>query len=82
MFLQSLPEMLRWLTLFIIGTCLGALINLGIYRLAFFVNRNISPWSPPPSAQRPRTFRDRIPVLGWLFLRRESDVFGNGFWIR
>ena len=82
MFLQSLPEMLRWLILFIIGTCLGALINLCIYRLAFFVNRNISPWSPPPSAQRPRTFRDRIPVLGWLFLRRESDVFGKGFWIR
>ncbi len=82
MFLQSLPEILRWPILFLIGACLGALINLGIYRLAFFVNRNISPWSPPPSAQRLRTFRDRIPILGWLFLRRESDVFGSGFWIR
>jgi len=82
MLLQSLPDALRWLLLFVIGTSGGALINLCIYRLAFYVNRNISPWSTAPDPQRPRTFIDYLPVVGWLFLRRESDLFGRGFWVR
>lgn len=82
MLLQSLPDALRWILLFVIGTSLGALINLCIYRLAFYVNRNISPWSAPPSPDRARRFIDYLPVIGWLFLRKESDVFGRGFWVR
>jgi prepilin signal peptidase PulO-like enzyme (type II secretory pathway) len=82
MWLQQLPEALRWTLLFVIGASLGSLLNLAIYRLAHFVNRNVSPWSLPPSADRPRTLRDRIPVLGWIFLGRESDVYGKGHWIR
>lgn len=82
MLLQSLPDALRWTLLFVIGTGLGALINLCIYRLAFYVNRNISPWSTAPSPERPRGFVDYLPVAGWLFLRREADVFGRGFWVR
>ena len=35
---------LRTLALFAIGSCLGAIVNLGIYRLAYF-RRRISPWS-------------------------------------
>ncbi len=82
MFLQQLPDAVRWLTLFVGGAALGAGINLAIYRLAIFRNRHVSPWSPAPSSSRPRTPGDRIPILGWLRLRRESDVFGKGHWIR
>ena len=82
MFLQQLPDALRWALLFVIGASLGALVNLAIYRLAHFVNRNVSPWSAPPDASRNRTFVDRLPVVGWFFLRRESDVYGKGHWIR
>ncbi len=30
----------------------------------------------------PRKLSDRLPVLGWLGLRRERDLHGAGFWIR
>ena len=82
MFLQSLPETLRWALLFAAGASLGALVNLAIYRLAHYVNRNVSPWSPPPGKDRKRRLLDRVPVLGWFLLRRESDVYGKGHWIR
>ncbi|EMI23940.1 prepilin peptidase [Rhodopirellula europaea] len=29
-----------------------------------------------------RTWMDRIPVIGWLRLRRESEMFGRWFWVR
>jgi prepilin signal peptidase PulO-like enzyme (type II secretory pathway) len=35
----------RLVALFVLGTCLGSLINLGIYRLAW-TKRDISPWWP------------------------------------
>lgn len=29
-----------------------------------------------------RSWADRIPVIGWLRLRRESSIHGRGFWVR
>ncbi len=63
------------------GLCLGGLVNWAIYRLAWH-QRDISPWGPTPVEAPPRTFTDRIPVLGWLRLRREHSLHGRGFWIR
>lgn len=82
MFLQQLPDAARWPLLFVVGAILGALVNLAIYRLAIYKKRNISPWSLPPSEDRPRSWLDRIPILGWIFLRRESDVYGPRHWVR
>ncbi len=89
----SIPIEARLAILFVLGCCVGAAINLGIYRLAWNP-RPISPWSRPhPDArgtrrgtQYPgsgsRRFWDRVPVIGWLGLRREANVYGAGFWIR
>lgn len=82
MFLQQLPDVIRWLLLILTGTAVGSLVNLAIYRLAAFRQRNVSPWSPPPPDHPARTRMDRIPVFGWWRLRREADAFGTGHWIR
>ncbi|MCG8451495.1 MAG: A24 family peptidase [Pirellulales bacterium] len=63
------------------GMVLGALVNWAIYRLAWHP-REISPWGPAPAKAPPRKPSDRIPVLGWLGLRREHTIHGRGFWIR
>jgi prepilin signal peptidase PulO-like enzyme (type II secretory pathway) len=67
--------------LFALGVCMGSAANLAIYRLAWFP-RAISPWSRPDPAAPPRRPWDRIPIFGWLGLRRESRLHGAGFWIR
>jgi prepilin signal peptidase PulO-like enzyme (type II secretory pathway) len=70
----------QWL-LAIIGLVAGALVNWATYSLAFH-RRAISPWSPPDPKAPPRSPLDRIPILGWLGLRREAALHGRGFWIR
>ena len=67
--------------LFLLGVCVGGLLNLGVFRLAWHA-RSISPWSAPPTEAPPRRWYDRIPILGWLGLSRESGLHGRGFWIR
>ncbi|HZZ27197.1 MAG TPA: A24 family peptidase [Pirellulales bacterium] len=76
-----LPLSLRWLLLFIGGACLGALVNLGIYRLAYG-KRRISPWCLTKRKIPRRSLLDRIPILGWWSLRREAVIHGQGFWVR
>ena len=63
------------------GVCVGALVNLGVYRLAWSP-RAISPWSRPLPEAPPRRWYDRLPIFGWLGLMRESGLHGGGFWIR
>jgi len=72
---------LRLLGLFLVGACLGAAVNLGIYRLAY-LRRRISPWSRTRGRLPPRGLVDRVPVVGWWNLRREAAIHGRGFWIR
>src|SRR5580658_1999957 len=67
--------------LFVLGCCVGAALNIGIYRLAW-TPRPIGPWSSPHPKAPPRRLWDRLPVIGWLGLRRESKWHGAGFWIR
>jgi prepilin signal peptidase PulO-like enzyme (type II secretory pathway) len=66
---------------FLLGICLGSLVNWAIYSLAWFP-RPISPWSRVPPDAPPRSWSDRLPVIGWLGLRHEADLHGRGFWIR
>ena len=76
--------MSNWLAypgLFLLGTLLGSQINHAIYRWAWN-SRRISPWSLADPQAPPRRFSDRIPILGWLGLRREVNLHGPSFWIR
>lgn len=72
---------LRLAALFVVGTLLGSLVNWAIYTLAWNP-RPISPWSPPPEGAAPRSWFDRLPVFGWLQLRREAEFHGRWFWLR
>jgi len=77
----AIPIEFRMAGLFVLGACLGALVNLGVYRLAWRPRR-ISPWSPPEPDAPARHASDRIPIVGWLGLRREAALHGAGFWVR
>ncbi|MCO8120744.1 A24 family peptidase [Stieleria sp. TO1_6] len=65
----------------VLGIVIGAFANHLIYRYAWFP-RKIGPWGPAELNTPPRTPFDRIPIFGWLGLRRESSVHGRGYWIR
>ena len=69
----SIPIEVRLAILFVLGCCVGAAINLGIYRLAWFP-RPIGPWSRPHRKAPPRRFWDRVPVIGWLGMRTGSQI--------
>lgn len=77
----ALPMPIRLTLLAALGAVLGSLINLAVYRLAW-CKRAISPWSAPPPEAPPRCRCDRLPIVGWLGLRREAPIHGTLFWIR
>lgn len=72
---------LRLLVLALAGLVGGCIANHCIYTYCYFP-RPISPWAKPDPKAVPRTARDRVPVIGWLGLRRESPIHGDGFWVR
>ena len=80
-FLLDLPMELRLGLLFVLGTVVGGQVNRGVYRLAW-ESRDIGPWSAPSGSAPPRRWFDRIPILGWLGLARESPLHGAGYWLR
>ena len=65
----------------LVAACLAGQLNRGIDRLAWNP-RARSPWGPTPPQAAPRTWLDRLPVLGWWRLRRETALHGRGFWVR
>ncbi|MCH7752260.1 MAG: prepilin peptidase, partial [Planctomycetes bacterium] len=79
--LAALPLSVRLLAICLAGMVLGSLVNWAIYRLAWN-RRDISPWGSAPSGAPSRSWADRLPVLGWLRLRREHNLHGRGFWMR
>ncbi|MEX0978588.1 MAG: A24 family peptidase [Pirellulales bacterium] len=80
-FILAIPLPVRLVLLFVLGTLVGGLINWAVYALAWN-RRAISPWSAPPKGAAPRRPTDRIPLVGWLGLRRDSSLHGRGFWFR
>jgi prepilin signal peptidase PulO-like enzyme (type II secretory pathway) len=76
-----IPIELRLAVVFLVGAFLGSLVNWAIYSLSWRP-RSISPWTHPAPETPPRDWHDRLPVLGWLGLRREAAIHGRGFWIR
>jgi prepilin signal peptidase PulO-like enzyme (type II secretory pathway) len=77
----TLPIGLRLTLLSILGVALGAVANHLIYRHAWYP-RSIGPWGPPDEKAASRKPSDRVPILGWFGLRRESPLHGRGYWIR
>jgi prepilin signal peptidase PulO-like enzyme (type II secretory pathway) len=80
-FWLKLPPLAQGGAMFLWGLVIGGQINRGIYRLAY-EPRAIGAWSAPASGALPRRWFDRVPLLGWWTLRRESPVHGAGYWIR
>jgi leader peptidase (prepilin peptidase) / N-methyltransferase len=81
-FWMTLPFALRLALIAILGLIGGALANHIIYAFAYYDPKKISPWGVAAESAPPRTWWDRVPVIGWLGLRRESAIHGQGFWIR
>jgi len=79
--LLQIPVEIRLAALSLLGAAVGGQLNRGIYGLAC-EPRNISPWAPAPPAAPARSWADRIPVLGWWRMRRETPWHGRGFWVR
>lgn len=78
----ALPPIVQLALVGLAGCGLGAFVNWATYRFAWFNPREISPWGPKPNDKVTRKLTDRIPIFGWLGLRREADIHGRGFWVR
>lgn len=79
--LLAIPLEVRLLLLALAGAALGGQLNRAIYRLAWQA-RQIGPWTPPAAGAPPRRAGDRVPIVGWLGLRREAALHGRAFWLR
>lgn len=77
----AIPLPIRLTLLGICGAVLAGQINRAIYRWAWNA-RAIGPWSAPHPRVPPRRTGDRIPIVGWWWLRREANVHGTGYWVR
>jgi len=74
-------DLLLYSGIFVLGACLAGQLNRGIYRLAWH-RQPIGPWSVPHPNAPARRLLDRIPIIGWLGLRREASIHGPLFWVR
>jgi leader peptidase (prepilin peptidase)/N-methyltransferase len=63
------------------GLIAGAFVNWAAYTLAWN-QRPISPWAAAHPAAPRRRASDRLPLWGWIGLRREREIHGTGFWVR
>lgn len=79
---SDLPSWLQLPVLMVAGLMIGVFINWAIYSWAMFLKRPISPWMAPGAEGTTRFWTDRIPILGWLSRRRDSEIFGKYFWVR
>lgn len=80
-FWLTLPLAVRLAGIFLAGLAAGGAVNWAIYSLAWFA-RPISPWAPPHAEAAPRSWSDRLPIVGWWHLRREASLHGTLFWLR
>ena len=80
--LANLPTWIRFTVLLGSGAIAGSLINWAIYSWTMFLKRPISPWMKPAEGASAITWLDRVPIAGWIIRRRDSSIYGKGFWIR
>ena len=53
---------------FAFGSCVGSLVNVLVYRLPLGISV-VTPPSRCPSCNTQLTWRENIPVFGWIFLK-------------
>jgi prepilin signal peptidase PulO-like enzyme (type II secretory pathway) len=66
--LQTALSAVQLLFVFAVGACIGSLVNVLVYRLP----RGMSVVTPPsrcPACQTRLTWRENIPIVGWIILR-------------
>ncbi|MDX2117593.1 MAG: prepilin peptidase [Planctomycetota bacterium] len=61
-------DLIWTLFIFAFGACVGSLVNVLVYRLPLGISV-VTPPSRCPSCNTQLTFRENIPILGWLLLR-------------
>jgi prepilin signal peptidase PulO-like enzyme (type II secretory pathway) len=81
MILAALPLAGGLLLAAIGGLAAGAYVNWAAYTLAWN-RRAISPWAAAHPEAPARRRSDFIPLVGWLGMRREAPLHGEGFWRR
>ena len=82
--LANLPASVCCVLLMVVGAAVSASINWAIYSWSIFSRRPVSPWMRLLEEEQDlladRTWLDRIPVYGWIRLRRHHDKAWT--WIR
>jgi leader peptidase (prepilin peptidase) / N-methyltransferase len=61
-------KIIQALFVFAFGACVGSLINVLVYRLPLGISV-ITPPSRCPSCNTKLTWRENIPIFGWIFLK-------------
>jgi prepilin signal peptidase PulO-like enzyme (type II secretory pathway) len=79
-FLQLSIEV-RCIAIALVGILYAAFANCGIYQLSFY-SQHYGPWSQTKPDSGAYTWLDRIPIYGWIRLRRFEKQFGRNFWLR
>lgn len=79
--LFDLPLAARLALVFFMAALAASWANAAIYAWAW-TPRQLSPWQRMPEDAPPRSWADRLPIIGWLRLQRESSLHGFGFWLR
>ncbi|MFT5422501.1 MAG: leader peptidase (prepilin peptidase)/N-methyltransferase [Phycisphaerales bacterium] len=67
-FIMLLPKLTTALFVFAVGACIGSLINVLVYRLPLGLDV-VRPTSRCPSCGTKLTWRENIPIFGWIMLR-------------
>lgn len=65
---QILAQVTWAFFIFAFGACVGSLINVIVYRLPLGLNI-VTPPSRCPACDTRLTWRENIPIFGWIFLR-------------
>ncbi len=69
------PRIVTLLFVFAFGACVGSLINVLVYRLPRGLDV-VRPSSRCPTCQNKLTWRENIPILGWVILRGRCRFCG------
>lgn len=77
----SLPLTVRLVLLGISGAWVGAFVNWAAAHLSFFGSR-MTPWSVPSGQGQRLLWWEKLPVLGWICLKRRGHLTGTWSWLR
>lgn len=75
--LQATFELVQIAFVFAFGACIGSLINVLVYRLPLGLDV-VTPTSRCPCCNTKLTWRENIPVFGWLLLRGRCRFCKSG----